>query len=98
MLRSLGLPAGKVRAAFLLESGFVAVEGMFVGTLLALITSWQIVVNSDALGDLDVPFVVPWGELAILLTAALLASLAATALPAQQAARIRPAVALRIAD
>ena len=98
VLRSLGLPAGKVRAAFLLESGFVAVEGMFVGTLLALVTSWQIVVNSDALGDLDVPFVVPWGELAILLTAALLASLAATALPAQQAARIRPAVALRIAD
>jgi putative ABC transport system permease protein len=98
MLRSLGLPASKVRATFLLESGFVAVEGMVVGTLLALVTSWQIIVNSDALGDFNVPFAVPWGELAILLGAALLASLVATVFPASQAARIKPAVALRIAD
>ncbi len=52
MLRSLGFSASKVRAAFLFESGFVALEGIVIGTALALVTSYQIVVNSDALGDL----------------------------------------------
>ena len=98
MLRSLGFQAGKVRAAFLLESGFVALEGMVIGTALSLVTSYQIVVNSDFFGDIEIPFSVPWLQLAVLLGAALVASLLATAAPAQQAARIKPAVALRIAD
>lgn len=98
MLRSLGLPAGKVRSVFLLESAFVAVEGIVIGTALALVTSYQIVVSSDALGDFDVSFAVPYGQLAVLLGTAIVASLAATAAPAQRASRIRPAAALRIAD
>ncbi len=97
-LRSLGFAASKVRQAFLFESGFIALEGIVIGTALALLTSYQIVVNSEALGDLEAAFVVPWGQLALLLGIAFFASLAATAAPAAQAARIRPAVALRIAD
>ena len=98
MLRSLGVQAGKVRSAFLLESGFVALEGIVIGTALALVTSYQIITRSDALGDISAPFTVPWGQLALLLGIAIVASLAATAAPAQQASRIKPAVALRIAD
>ncbi len=98
VLRSLGFQARMVRSAFLLESGFVALEGILVGTALALVTAYQVVINSEALGDFDVAFVVPWTQLAALLAVALLASLLATAAPAQQAARIRPAVALRLAD
>jgi len=98
MLRSLGVQAGKVRSAFLLESGFVALEGIVIGTALALVTSYQIITQSDALGDISAPFTVPWGQLALLLGIAIVASLAATAAPAQQASRIKPAVALRIAD
>lgn len=98
MLRSLGFQARMVRSAFLLESAFVALEGIVIGTLLAIVTSYQVVVNSDALGDFDVAFRVPWVQLALLTGVALVASLAATAAPAQQASRIRPAVALRLAD
>jgi putative ABC transport system permease protein len=98
MLRSLGFQAGKVRSMFLLESGFVALEGMVIGTTLSLLTSYQIVVNSDFFGDIRVPFAVPWWQLVVLLGVALAASLLATAGPARQASRIKPAVALRIAD
>ena len=98
MLRSLGFSRSKVRSAFLLESGFVALEGIIVGTALSLITSYQLVAQSDFFGDIRVPFSIPWGQLGVLLGITLLASLLATVWPAQQASRIKPAVALRIAD
>ena len=41
---------------------------------------------------------VPWAGLTLLIVATFIASLLATAAPAQQASHIRPAVALRIAD
>ena len=98
MLRSLGLQTGMIRRAFLLESGFVALECILVGTALAIVTSHQLIRNSDALGTFDVGFAIPWAQVALLLAVALFASLAATAAPAHQASRIRPAVALRMAD
>jgi putative ABC transport system permease protein len=98
MLRSLGLAASKIRAAFLLESGFVALEGVVIGTLLSLVTSYQLFVNSDFFGDIQVPFTIPWAQLGVLIGVSLVASLLATLGPAQQAAKIKPAVALRIAD
>src|SRR3712207_8261150 len=54
--------SAKVRAAFLLESGFVALEGIAVGTLLSLVTSYQLVSQSDFFGDIRVPFTVPRSE------------------------------------
>jgi putative ABC transport system permease protein len=66
--------------------------------VLALVVSYQLLSNSDVFGQSRLAFSVPWGPLALLLVAALGASLAATAAPATQAARIRPAVALRIAE
>jgi putative ABC transport system permease protein len=45
-----------------------------------------------------IPFIVPWFGLAVILALPLLASLAVTVWPATRAARIKPAVALRIAD
>ena len=98
MLRSLGLAASKIRAAFLLESGFVALEGVVIGTLLSLVTSYQLFANSDFFGDIRVPFTIPWAQLGVLIGVSLVASLLATLGPAQQAAKIKPAVALRIAD
>jgi putative ABC transport system permease protein len=98
MLRAMGFSSGVVRAAFLLEAGFVAVQGIVVGVVLALVVSFQLLSNSDVFGESRLSFSVPWGALAVLLVSALAASLAATAAPATQAARIRPAVALRIAE
>jgi putative ABC transport system permease protein len=98
MLRSLGFQSAKVRSAFLLESGFVALEGILIGTALSLVTSYQLVAQSNFFGDAKVPFSVPWPQLGLLLGIALVASLLATLAPAQRAASIKPAVALRMAD
>ena len=96
VLRSLGFVAPKVRVAFLLESGFVALEGIVVGTALAIVTASQLFSNGD-FGE-GISFQVPWGNVFLLTGAALIASLIATAWPAQQASRIAPAVALRTAE
>jgi putative ABC transport system permease protein len=98
VLRALGFPAGVVRRAFLLESSFVALEGILLGTALSIVTSYLLFRNDDELAAAGGPFPIPWMNITLLVTATALASLAATAWPARQAARIKPAVALRIAD
>ncbi|MGH9277502.1 MAG: ABC transporter permease, partial [Acidimicrobiales bacterium] len=98
MLRAMGFSRGVVRRAFMAEAGFVAVQGIVVGVLLALVVSFQLLSNSDVFGEARLDFSVPWLALAGLLVVALLGSLAATAAPAAQAARIAPAVALRTAE
>jgi ABC-type antimicrobial peptide transport system permease subunit len=96
VLRALGFSSVAVRRAFLAESSFIALEGIFIGVGLALITAWQLV-NTGSFGS-GTTFTVPWAQLAILVVVTYIASLLATAAPAVQASRIRPAVALRITD
>jgi putative ABC transport system permease protein len=98
VLRALGFPAAVVRRAFLLESSFVALEGILLGTALSIVTSYLLFRNDDDLQAAGGPFPIPWMNITLLVAATALASLAATAWPARQAARIKPAVALRIAD
>ena len=98
VLRALGVPARVVRRSFLLESGFVALEGILLGTALSIVTSYLLFRNDDDLQRAGGPFPIPWMNIALLVAATAAASLAATAWPARQAARIDPAVALRIAD
>jgi putative ABC transport system permease protein len=96
VLRALGFDPAAVRRAFLVESGFVAMEGILTGTVLAVVTTWRLAANADF--GATMVFTVPWGSLVLLVLATIVASLLATATPAQQAARIKPAIALRIAD
>ena len=96
VLRALGFSGIAVRRAFLAESSFIALEGIAVGTGLALITAWQLV-DSGSFGS-GTRFTVPFLQLSVLIVATFVASLIATAAPAIQASHIRPAVALRIAD
>jgi putative ABC transport system permease protein len=96
ILRSLGFSAAAVRGAFLTESSFIAVEGILIGAVLAEVTVWQLV-TTNTFGN-GLSFSIPWLPLGVLLLATLAASLLATSAPAVQASRIRPAVALRIAD
>ena len=98
MLRAMGFPHGMVRTAFLIEAGFIALQGVFIGVVLAIISSYQLLSNTETFGEGTMAYEVPWSVLAIVLTVALVASVLATAGPASQAARIKPAVALRIAD
>ena len=98
MLRAMGFRAGLIRTAMLSEAGLIAVQGTVIGAVLGLITTRQLLLASDSFGDVPIPFIVPWVGLAVILALPLVASLAVTAWPASRAARIRPAVALRIAD
>ncbi|MEA2516189.1 MAG: putative transport system permease protein, partial [Actinomycetota bacterium] len=96
VLRALGFVPSQVRRAFILESGFVALQGILIGVILALVTAKQLVATGE-FGE-EVAFIVPWTQLGLLTSIALVASLLATAWPAHQASHIPPAVALRIAD
>jgi putative ABC transport system permease protein len=96
VLRSLGFVPQQVRRAFLFESGFVSFEGILIGAILALVTASQLVANGD-FGE-GLVFHVPWAQVVIVCGAAAVGALVATVWPAQQASKIPPAVALRIAD
>jgi putative ABC transport system permease protein len=95
-LRALGFPARSVGRSFAIEAAYVAFQGTVIGVVLALLTLYTIIARSDAMGD--VSFAVPYVQLGLLLAGTVLASLAATVAPALSATRIRPAVALRMAD
>lgn len=97
VLRALGFPASAVRAAFLFESGLVALEGTLIGAVLALVTSYQLVTFSTAFGDAGADFYVPWAELILLPTGVLLASLLVALPSAARATRTPPAAVLRTA-
>jgi putative ABC transport system permease protein len=98
MLRAMGFSSAVVRTAFLFEATFIAVQGVVVGSVLGLVVSYTLLSYSGAFGDEKLAFSVPWVGLTVLLVATLGASLVAVLAPASQAARIKPAVALRIAD
>ncbi len=97
MLRAMGFPSSVVRRSFLLEAAFIALQGSLLGIGLGLVTSWQVLSAGDLFGE-GVSMVVPLGPLAVIFLVPFVASLLATLAPAAQAAAIRPAVALRIAD
>ena len=96
VLRSLGFLVHQVRRAFVLESTFIAFEGIVVGALLAMVTASQLIATGE-FGE-DIRFTIPWTNVLVLTGGSLVAAVLATAWPAQEASRIPPAVALRIAD
>jgi len=96
VLRALGFQASAVRSAFVVESAFVAVEGVVIGTILALVCAWSITLT-ESFGS-TLAFRVPFGAIGLLVVGTFFCALLATALPARSASRIRPAVALRLAD
>jgi lipoprotein-releasing system permease protein len=85
-----------VEAAFLLESSFVALTAIVIGTILGLILAWNIVADSRRQASWEnLTLQVPWLNLAVIFLAVYAVALAATLLPAVRASRIRPAEALR---
>jgi putative ABC transport system permease protein len=95
-LRAIGFGSRTIGRSFAIESSLVAIEGTLIGTVLALVTLYNIVTLSDAFGKTTVS--VPVVSLALLLLGTVVATLLATVWPALAASRTRPAVALRITD
>src|SRR5438034_10722848 len=97
-LRAMGLQGRVVSRAFLIEAFFIAAGGVAIGTSLALITAYQVVVNSSAFSVSSDSFTIAWVALILIAVVPTAFALAAAGQPARAVGRIRPAVALRIAD
>jgi putative ABC transport system permease protein len=80
------------------ESTFVAVEGIVIGASLAIVTTWLLYQNSAAFSGLRAPYPVAWRDVAAIMTVTFLCSIMTTLGPARRAARIRPAIAVRVAN
>ncbi|MBB4984288.1 ABC transporter permease [Streptomyces nymphaeiformis] len=98
ILRALGFRARTVQRSFLWESTFVAVEGIVLGSLLGVLTTWLMYQNSAAFEGLEGGFPVEWASVGGLAAATFVASLLATIGPARRAAAIRPALAVRVTE
>ena len=96
VLRAIGFRRRMVQTAFLLESSFLALTSIVVGTLLGLLLAWEIVLDTrqqPSWGDLEL--VVPWLNLGLIFLVVYIVALATTLAPALRASRIAPAEALR---
>jgi ABC-type antimicrobial peptide transport system permease subunit len=98
VLRALGFTSRTVQRSFMGESTFVALEGVVIGTLLGVVTTWLLYTNSPVFGSLDAPFPIAWRQIGITVGVTLVASLLATIGPARRAAHIKPAVAVRVSE
>ena len=97
MLRSIGFRRGMVQLSFLLESSFIALSAIAIGSALGLVIAFNVIQDSA-----DQPswqgalhFTVPWLHLGIVFVAVYAAALLTTFAPAARAAHILPAEALR---
>jgi putative ABC transport system permease protein len=96
VLRALGFRTGTVHRSFMLESSFIALEGILLGVGLSVLTTWLLVRNSSAFEGLESGFVIDWRTIILLVVSTFAASLLVTAGPARRAARIPPALAVRV--
>jgi ABC-type antimicrobial peptide transport system permease subunit len=85
-----------VQASFLLESSFVALTSILVGTALGLVVAHNVIGDSQRQGTFDnLSFHVPWLTLGIIFVAVYAVAMATTFAPARRASRVYPAEALR---
>ncbi|HSG14154.1 MAG TPA: FtsX-like permease family protein [Gaiellaceae bacterium] len=96
VMRAIGFRRQMVQAAFLLESSFIALTAIVVGTALGLLLAWNIVDDQRQQPSWqNLELYVPWLNLLVIFVVVYAVSIVATLAPAIRASRIRPAEALR---
>lgn len=96
VLRSIGFRRSMVEAIFLLESAFVAVTSILVGTLLGLIVARNVISDSQRQNTFaNLAMHVPWVTLGVIFATVFVIAMVTTLVPARRAARVFPAEALR---
>jgi putative ABC transport system permease protein len=96
VLRAIGFRKRMVQLSFLLESSFIALTAIVVGTGLGLAVAYNVISDSRRTPSWEhMSFAVPWGTLGVIFLAVYLVALLTTFIPALRASRIYPAEALR---
>lgn len=96
VLRAIGFRRRMVQLAFLLESSFIAVTSIVLGTGLGLVVAFNVVHDAARQPGMEtVSFDVPWLSLGAIFIVVYLVALGTTFVPALRASRIYPAEALR---
>ncbi len=96
VLRAIGFSRRMVQLSFVIESSFIALTSIIVGTGLGLAVAYNVILDSRRTPSYaSMAFEVPWLTLGVVFLAVYLVALATTYAPAVRAARIYPAEALR---
>ncbi len=96
VMRAIGFRSRMVQSVFLLESSFIALTAIVVGTGLGLLLAWNIVRDQRQQPSWEnLTLVVPWLNLVVIFVVVYAVALVATLAPAVRASRVRPAEALR---
>jgi putative ABC transport system permease protein len=93
MLRALGFTGRQVRAIFFTEVTFTLLLGALIGLACAIVVTYGLWFS--IIRTLDYPYVIPWGEIGILVVVSYVVALLATAAPIRRSAKVAPAEALR---
>ena len=96
VLRAIGFRKRMVQLCFLLESSFIALTAIVVGTVLGLAVAYNVVDEYSRLPSMEnLSLDVPWLTLAIIFLAVYAVAMLTTLAPARRASSIFPAEALR---
>jgi putative ABC transport system permease protein len=96
VLRAIGFSRRMVQASFLIESSFIALTSILVGSTLGLAVAWNVIHDSQQQPSFEnLSFVVPWASLGVIFLVVYAIAMATTLAPARRAARVYPAEALR---
>jgi len=83
-------------SCFLLESSFIALTSIVIGTTLGLVLAYEVILDSRKEPSWEsLSFDVPWLSLGVIFLAVYAVALATTFAPALRASRFYPAQALR---
>ena len=94
VLRAIGFRSSMIRTQFLIESSFITILGIVVGIFLGILQSWLI--YNEISKELEgAKFVIPFGEVGLLIGITVIASILASVIPANEASKTYPAEALR---
>jgi putative ABC transport system permease protein len=96
VLRAIGFRRRMVQLSFLIESSFIALTSIVVGTGLGLAVAFNVISDSKEQPSWEnMSYDVPWLNLGVIFLAVYLTALVTTFAPAVRASRVYPAEALR---
>ena len=93
MMRAIGYTKRMIVANFALESSFVAVLGILIGTFLGIVTGYLL--WDSGFSAMDIGFMIPWGPILAVGVASFAATLLTVLPAARGASKVSPAEVLR---